>query len=77
MSKAKLCNGMVVHVSSREENNKFLEMLEGLVDGINDFYDIYKDQTCYEIDDWYLYYSDVNYYESEGIEIYDFEDVEL
>lgn len=72
-----LKNNMVIHVSSKEENQQFLEMCKELtVEGVQDFYNIYGNFTCYYIDNYYLYYSDVNFFKSEGYNIVEFKDLE-
>ena len=73
----KLNDNMIIHISNKIENEKFLKMCEDLeVEDVQDFYNVYYDKTCYHIENYHLYYSFIDYYKSEGENIIEFKDLE-
>lgn len=73
----KLNDNMIVHVNNKIENEKFLKMCEDLeIEGIQDFYDVYGEYTCYHIENFHLYYSDLAFFKNAGCKIIEFEDLE-
>ena len=74
----KLNDNMIIHINNKRENQELLEALKGLgVEGIRSYYKTYKEKTCYHVEGFYLYYSNIDYYKGCNAEIVEFKDIEL
>ena len=85
----KLKNYMPVHVNNKQEDEEFLEMCRKLqymktynpkgwvISGIQRHFDIYKENTCYYIQNNTLFYESKEYFEfCEEKEIVEFKDLD-
>ena len=73
----KLNDNMIIHVNNKIENEEFLKMCKDLgVEEIQDFYDVYGKDTCYHIENFHLYYSDLAFFKNAGCKIIEFKDLE-